>query len=77
MKAFLIYSGIEEFPAAVESDLLAAMQVLSKRGIPLLSHAEVDWQPPDAVPNEDPASGVMRGMWRRGRRCGSCRRLRC
>jgi len=56
MKAFLVHSGIDEFPAAVESDLLEAMKVLSQRGVPLLAHAEVDWTPPDVLPNEDPRS---------------------
>jgi allantoinase len=41
-KAFLIHSGIEEFPNATERDLLEAMPVLRDLGLPLLAHAELD-----------------------------------
>ena len=40
-KAFLIDSGIEDFPAVGEADLRAALPVLKKRGAPLLVHAEL------------------------------------
>jgi allantoinase len=40
-KAFLVDSGIDEFPAASESDLRAALRVLATRGVPLLAHAEL------------------------------------
>jgi allantoinase len=40
-KAFLIHSGIDDFPAAGEADLRQAMPILARRGIPLLVHAEL------------------------------------
>ncbi len=40
-KAFLIDSGIPEFPAVEERDLREAMPVLARRGVPLLAHAEL------------------------------------
>lgn len=42
VKAFLCHSGIDEFPAATEKELRAAMPVLAERGIPLLVHAEIE-----------------------------------
>jgi allantoinase len=42
IKAFLVHSGIDEFPNATEADLRAAMPVLARRGVPLLVHAELD-----------------------------------
>jgi allantoinase len=42
VKAFMVYSGIPEFPAATKRDLEAAMPVLARHGIPLLAHAELD-----------------------------------
>ena len=41
-KAFLVHSGIEEFPNATEADLRAAMPVLRDAGLPLLVHAELE-----------------------------------
>ena len=41
-KAFLIHSGIDEFPNATEADLREAMPVLRDAGLPLLAHAELD-----------------------------------
>jgi allantoinase len=41
-KAFLVHSGIDEFPNATEADLRAAMPVLRDAGLPLLAHAELD-----------------------------------
>ncbi len=41
-KAFMVYSGIPEFPAAAARDLAAAMPLLAARGVPLLAHAELD-----------------------------------
>ena len=41
-KAFLVHSGIEEFPNATEADLRAAMPLLRDAGLPLLAHAELD-----------------------------------
>jgi allantoinase len=41
-KAFLVHSGIEEFPNTTESDLRRAMPILRAQGLPLLAHAELD-----------------------------------
>ncbi|HEX9656286.1 MAG TPA: allantoinase AllB [Bacteroidota bacterium] len=40
-KAFLVHSGIEEFPAVGEMKLRAALPILQKAGLPLLVHAEL------------------------------------
>jgi allantoinase len=43
-KCFLVPSGVDEFPAASESDLRQAMPILARRRVPLLVHAESpDW----------------------------------
>ena len=41
IKAFLCHSGIDDFPAVDESELRPAMEVLARRGVPLLAHAEI------------------------------------
>jgi allantoinase len=41
-KAFLVHSGIDEFPNATEADLRRAMPILRDLGLPLLAHAELD-----------------------------------
>jgi allantoinase len=41
-KAFLVHSGIDEFPAVSEADLREAMPILRDLGLPLLAHAECD-----------------------------------
>ena len=41
-KAFMVHSGIDEFPNATREDLQAAMPVLRANGLPLLAHAELD-----------------------------------
>jgi len=41
-KAFLSPSGIDEFPNILESHLREALPVLSKKGIPILVHAELE-----------------------------------
>ncbi|HVT05921.1 MAG TPA: allantoinase AllB [Polyangia bacterium] len=46
-KAFLVHSGIEEFPNATEADLRVAMPALRAAGLPLLAHAELDLGAPD------------------------------
>jgi allantoinase len=40
-KAFLIHSGIDEFPNATEADLRAAMPIIAKHNLPLLVHCEL------------------------------------
>ncbi|HET7292447.1 MAG TPA: allantoinase AllB [Vicinamibacteria bacterium] len=46
VKAFLVHSGIDEFPEAGEADLRAALPVLRERGAPLIVHAELPDGPP-------------------------------
>lgn len=41
VKAFMIDSGIDEFPNVTEHDLRASMKVISESGLPLLVHAEL------------------------------------
>ncbi len=41
VKAFLVHSGIDEFPNATESDLRAGMPIIAKANIPLLVHCEL------------------------------------
>lgn len=40
-KAFLVHSGIDDFPAATEEVLREAMPILAEHGVPLLAHAEL------------------------------------
>ncbi|HET9953770.1 MAG TPA: amidohydrolase family protein, partial [Polyangiaceae bacterium] len=44
-KAFLVHSGIDEFPQTSEQDLREAMPILREAGLPLLAHAELDLGP--------------------------------
>jgi allantoinase len=46
VKAFLVHSGIDDFPAASEADLRKALPILAERGKPLLVHAELAHDPP-------------------------------
>ncbi|CAN5620084.1 allantoinase AllB [soil metagenome] len=55
IKAFMIDSGIDEFPFAREEDLREAMSVLSNYNIPLLVHAELE-SPAKLDKNLDPSS---------------------
>ena len=48
-KAFLIESGVDEFPHVRQSDLRAAMPKLAARGVPLLAHCELDLGAPDVT----------------------------
>jgi allantoinase len=41
-KAFMVHSGIDEFPNATREDLARAMPLLRAAGLPLLAHAELD-----------------------------------
>jgi allantoinase len=52
VKAFLCHSGIDDFPAAGEAELRAALPILAERGKPLLVHAELATD--DAAPRGDP-----------------------
>lgn len=40
-KAFLVHSGIDDFPNATEADLRFAMPLITEAGLPLLVHAEL------------------------------------
>src|SRR5262245_10273559 len=42
LKAFLVHSGIDEFPESGETDLREAMKRLSGTSVPLLAHAELE-----------------------------------
>ena len=58
-KAFLVHSGIDEFPAASESDLRIAMTELKRLGLPLIAHAELGehlHEPPAGTVARDYAS---------------------
>jgi allantoinase len=48
VKAFLIHSGIDEFPNVSEEDLRAAMPAIARRKIPLLVHCELGSPVPHA-----------------------------
>jgi len=52
VKAFMVYSGIPEFPAATQKELSEAMPLLAKYRIPLLAHAELDG-PVELPPGDD------------------------
>lgn len=41
-KAFLVHSGIDDFPQATAADLRQAMPILARHGLPLLVHAELE-----------------------------------
>jgi len=51
-KAFMVHSGIDEFPDADLETLRAAMPRLRDAGIPLLAHAELELD--DVAPHGDP-----------------------
>lgn len=50
VKAFLIDSGIDEFPPTSEENLRTAMSAIAEAGLPLLVHAELQTLPFQAVP---------------------------
>src|SRR5687767_5493015 len=41
-KAFLVHSGIDEFPNVIESDLRKVMPLIAKYDLPLLVHCELE-----------------------------------
>jgi allantoinase len=47
LKAFMTYSGIEDFPASGSKELRNALQILKKYNRPLLVHAELDFPHPE------------------------------
>jgi allantoinase len=60
-KAFLVHSGIDEFPNATPADLLLAMPVLQAHGLPLLAHAELDLGAPAGPPHSSAYADYLRG----------------
>jgi len=82
-KAFLVHSGIDEFPNATERDLLEAMPVLSDHGLPLLAHAEIDLGAPAADPDPRTYRSYLRSrppVWEDAAirlLVSLCRRTRC
>jgi len=53
-KAFLVHSGIDDFPHVTRGDLDRAMPILARAGAPLLVHAELEGEAPAA--SGDPRS---------------------
>jgi allantoinase len=62
VKAFLIHSGIDEFPNVTESDLRAVMPIIARYNLPLLVHCELSLSnpklqiPPDRRAGANPKS---------------------
>ncbi len=57
IKAFLSHSGIDEFPNVEEADLRAGMPAIAGAGVPLLVHAELVSDHPEAnLMDENPQS---------------------
>jgi allantoinase len=53
-KAFLVHSGIDDFPQVGEAELRAAMPVLGRRGVPLIVHAELELEVSSQEAGADP-----------------------
>ncbi|MSP56937.1 MAG: allantoinase AllB [Myxococcales bacterium] len=67
-KCFTCPSGINEFPPSSERDVLDAMQVLARLGVPLLVHAELELDGPSAdAPTAGEASSYLRYLHSRPR----------
>jgi len=49
IKAFMVHSGIDDFPESHEPDLLQAMQLLAPTGVPLMVHAELPQGTPSPI----------------------------
>jgi allantoinase len=58
-KAFLVHSGIDEFPDCGEDDLRRAMPILREAGVPLLAHAELDLGGADAPSDPRTYAGYL------------------
>jgi len=54
-KAFLVHSGIDEFPNVTEADLRKAMPIIAKDDMPLLVHCEL-------ITNSKPSSRLLSGL---------------
>ena len=64
-KAFLVDSGIDEFPPVTEKDLRKAMPLLAKYDLPLLVHCELESEAPliNSTRNYDRYLGSRPGKW--------------
>jgi allantoinase len=58
-KAFLVHSGIDDFPNTSQADLARAMPVLRDHGLPLLAHAELDLGAEVSEPNPRAYRGYL------------------
>lgn len=82
-KAFLVHSGIDDFPNATEADLARAMPVLRDHGLPLLAHAELDLGAKVDEPNPRAYRGYLQSrprVWEDEAirlLIGLCRQTRC
>jgi len=56
LKAFLIHSGIDDFPEVAEAHLRNAMPVIAKSGLPLLVHCEIAGDPAHGAAQRNPSS---------------------
>lgn len=56
VKAFLIHSGIDDFPNVIEKNLRAAMPCIAQAGLPLLVHAELQNEEAGAARPEEARS---------------------
>lgn len=57
IKAFLVHSGIDDFPRVAEKELRQAMPALTRSSLPLLVHAEIDLPGSSRAPTgDDPRS---------------------
>lgn len=59
-KAFLVHSGIDEFPNVTESDLRKAMPIIAKYQLPLLVHCELTDNRPTAPAGQPGMSDPQR-----------------
>jgi allantoinase len=56
IKAFMVHSGIDEFPQVGEQEMREALPILARHKIPFLAHAELDRVPAPANLMETPNS---------------------
>eukprot|EP00741_Cyanophora_paradoxa_P019249 tig00000215_g18584.t1 len=56
IKAFMVHSGMDDFPEATEADLAAALPTLARRNVPLVVHAELKRPGSEPYKFSDPRS---------------------
>eukprot|EP00741_Cyanophora_paradoxa_P019250 tig00000215_g18585.t1 len=56
IKAFMVHSGMDDFPEATEADLAAALPALARRNVPLVVHAELKRPGSEPYKFSDPRS---------------------